>query len=76
MHVQRPPRDAVLTLPFAEPTGYGLGKAGWVSVRVDPKRSPPLQVLTAWILESYYAVAPKKSAEALLAAAMKKSRKR
>src|SRR3954470_20234762 len=25
-----------LMLPFAEPTGYGLGKAGWVSARFEP----------------------------------------
>ena len=27
-----------LGLPFASPTGYGLGKAGWVTAK--PKRSP------------------------------------
>ena len=49
-----------LALPFAAPTGYGLGKSGWVTARFGPKEKPPLQVLRAWIDESYRAVAPKK----------------
>ena len=52
--------DLVLALPFAEPTGYGLGRAGWVSVYFQPADLPPMPVLTAWIDESYRAVAPKK----------------
>jgi len=52
--------DLVLALPFAEPTGYGLGKAGWVSVLLQPADLPPLPMLTAWIDESYRAVALKK----------------
>lgn len=51
--------DLALALPFAEPTGYGLGRAGWVSVRIPPDQVPPLSVFTAWIEESYRAVAPK-----------------
>jgi predicted DNA-binding protein (MmcQ/YjbR family) len=51
-----------LLLPFAEPTGYGLGKAGWVTARFEPDESPPLEVLCAWIDESYQAVAPAKLA--------------
>jgi predicted DNA-binding protein (MmcQ/YjbR family) len=30
-----------LMLPFAEPTGYGLGKSGWVSARFGPKDDVP-----------------------------------
>jgi predicted DNA-binding protein (MmcQ/YjbR family) len=52
--------DLVLALPFAEPTGYGLGRAGWVSVYLQPADLPPMPMLTAWIDESYRAVAPKK----------------
>jgi predicted DNA-binding protein (MmcQ/YjbR family) len=52
--------DLVLALPFAEPTGYGLGKAGWVSVYLQLADLPPLPMLTSWIDESYRAVAPKK----------------
>lgn len=49
-----------LGLPFVEPTGYGLGKSGWVTATFGPKDKPPLPVLKQWIDESYRAVAPKK----------------
>lgn len=56
------PRSAelALALPFAEPTGYGLGKSGWVTARFDGNEVPPLDILRAWIEESYRAIAPKK----------------
>jgi predicted DNA-binding protein (MmcQ/YjbR family) len=47
-------------LPYCEPTGYGLGKAGWVTARFKPRDSVPVEVLKRWIDESYRAVAPKK----------------
>ena len=49
-----------LDLPFASPTGYGLGKSGWVTARFGPREKPPVAVLERWIDESYRAVAPKK----------------
>jgi predicted DNA-binding protein (MmcQ/YjbR family) len=59
-----------LLLPFAEPTGYGLGKAGWVSARFEPDDPPPpIEMLCAWIDESYQAVAPAKLAAEARAAA-------
>ena len=60
---------AALLLPFAEPTGYGLGKSGWVSARFDAADLPPLPMLREWIEESYRAVAPKKLAALLDAGA-------
>jgi predicted DNA-binding protein (MmcQ/YjbR family) len=48
-----------LSEPFATPTGYGLGKAGWVSTQFGPDDQPPLDVLRDWIDESYRAVAPR-----------------
>jgi len=48
-----------LGLPFASPTGYGLGKSGWVTARFAAKDKPPLDMLRRWIDESYRAVAPK-----------------
>jgi len=50
-----------LSLPGATPTGYGLGKAGWVSFDFAPRDAPPLPVMTAWIDESFTAVAPKRT---------------
>lgn len=56
------PQSGVLALglPFASPTGYGLGKAGWVTARFTKSRKAPVDLLRAWIDESYRAVAPKK----------------
>ncbi len=53
-------RDIALDLPFAEPTGYGLGKSGWVSARFAKVSEVPLDLLKGWIDESYRAIAPKK----------------
>jgi len=50
----------VLELPLAEPTGYGMGKHGWVTVLIMRDDQLPLQLLEAWIDESYRAVAPKR----------------
>lgn len=55
----------VLGLPSATPTGYGLGKSGWVSITFAPGEVPPLDALCAWIEESYRAVAPKTLVKAL-----------
>ena len=54
--------QVALLLPFAQPTGYGLGKAGWVTASFDAGESPPTEMLCAWIDESYQAVAPAKLA--------------
>ena len=49
-----------LQLPFAEPTGYGLGKSGWVSLNPPEDEIPDLEQLKAWVEESYRAQAPRK----------------
>jgi predicted DNA-binding protein (MmcQ/YjbR family) len=51
---------AALEFPFAKPTGYGLGKSGWVSATFDGGEEPPVALLKSWIDESYRAQAPKK----------------
>jgi len=51
-------REALL-LPFTAPTGYGLGKSGWVSASFGKREKPPLSILSEWIVESYRAVATK-----------------
>ena len=58
----------MLRLPFVESTGYGLGKAGWVSARFGPKEKPPVDLLLAWIDESFRALAPKGLLKQLAAA--------
>ena len=49
-----------LTLPDAEPTPYGLGKSGWVTISFADHAPPPPAQLEAWLDESYRAQAPKK----------------
>jgi predicted DNA-binding protein (MmcQ/YjbR family) len=56
-----------LMLPNAQPTAYGLGKSGWVTVEYAPGEVPPLSLVKAWIDESYRAQAPKKLVAALAA---------
>ena len=51
--------DQALSLPFTQPTPYGLGKSGWVSATVGPKAKAPQALLEAWIEESWLAIAPK-----------------
>src|SRR5437764_11712837 len=50
---------AALALPFAEPTGYGLGKHGWVTSKFAPGDAVPVDLVVEWLDESYRAVAPK-----------------
>ena len=52
-------RVALLS-PFAEPTGYGLGKSGWVTAKFSATDDIPVDLLQQWIDESFRAVAPKK----------------
>jgi predicted DNA-binding protein (MmcQ/YjbR family) len=49
-----------LMLPFCQPAGYGLGKSGWVDARFPEDQPLPVDMLKAWIDESYRAQAPKK----------------
>jgi predicted DNA-binding protein (MmcQ/YjbR family) len=53
-------RDFALTHEFAAPTGYGLGKAGWVSASFARGTRPPTALLCEWIDESYRAIAPQR----------------
>jgi predicted DNA-binding protein (MmcQ/YjbR family) len=60
---------AALMFEFAEPARYGLGKSGWVTVKFGARQRPPVELLKAWIDESYRAQAPKKLVAALGAGA-------
>jgi predicted DNA-binding protein (MmcQ/YjbR family) len=51
--------EMALTLPWVEPTGYGLGKSGWVTARLKKGADFDLDTLKGWIEQSYRAVAPK-----------------
>jgi predicted DNA-binding protein (MmcQ/YjbR family) len=56
----KPPQSNAMALaqPGVKPSGYGLGKAGWVSVSFNEPF--PFEMLCDWIDESYAAVAPKR----------------
>ena len=56
-------RDLALSLPGSEPTHYGLGAKGWVTIK--PTSKTPLHVLRFLVDESYRSVAPKKVVAAL-----------
>ncbi|MCX5527792.1 MmcQ/YjbR family DNA-binding protein [Streptomyces bobili] len=49
-----------LASPGAEPAGYGLGKAGWVSLPLAGKGAPAAELLCDWVEESYRTIAPKR----------------
>ncbi|WP_344856764.1 MmcQ/YjbR family DNA-binding protein [Planomonospora alba] len=53
-----------LALDGVRPSGYGLGKAGWVTIPLTGAL-PETELLLDWIEESYRAVAPKKLVAAL-----------
>ena len=49
--------DHALSIPGAEPTSYGLGRHGWVTV---PIAETPAELLEDWIEESYRTIATRK----------------
>jgi predicted DNA-binding protein (MmcQ/YjbR family) len=48
-----------MSIDGAEPTGYGLGKSGWVTVPLDAE-DVDVEILSDWIEESYRIIAPKR----------------
>jgi predicted DNA-binding protein (MmcQ/YjbR family) len=54
----------IATEPGAEPTGYGMGRYGWVSVDVGD--DPDWEQITEWVRTSYTLVAPKTLAKQVL----------
>lgn len=52
--------EVALDLPYARPTGYGLGKSGWVTFAPGEDEMPAIDRLKEWIDESYRAQAPKR----------------
>ncbi|MEV7008289.1 MmcQ/YjbR family DNA-binding protein [Streptosporangium sp. NPDC051022] len=56
-----------LAVEGVRPSGYGLGKAGWVTIPLTGEL-PETEVLLDWVEESYRAVAPKRLVAGLDAA--------
>jgi predicted DNA-binding protein (MmcQ/YjbR family) len=49
-----------LQMPFVQPSGYNLGKHGWVTAQFPPGECVPLDLLMEWIEESYQTIAPRR----------------
>jgi predicted DNA-binding protein (MmcQ/YjbR family) len=56
--------EQALMVPGAAPSGYGLGRSGWVTIPFR-RTTPPVAVLTDWVEESYRRVAPRRLVSAL-----------
>jgi predicted DNA-binding protein (MmcQ/YjbR family) len=52
-------RDFALSNEWATPSGYGLGRAGWVTVQITSGSDVPIDLFEEWVDESYRAIAPK-----------------
>ncbi|WP_229868169.1 MmcQ/YjbR family DNA-binding protein [Streptomyces chryseus] len=59
------PHQHAMTAPGAQPTGYGLGRAGWVSVPLGEKGAPSAELVYEWVEESYRTVALKRQVKEL-----------
>ena len=55
--------DQAMQVDGAQPSGYGLGRAGWVNVGLAT--APPVEVVEDWIDESYRQVALKRQVKVL-----------
>lgn len=70
LSVKLPKEEAaavVATDPAAEPTGYGLGRHGWVSIALPARPSKARwQEVEEWVRTSYTLVAPKRLARVVL----------
>jgi predicted DNA-binding protein (MmcQ/YjbR family) len=57
----------VATDPSVRPTGYGLGRHGWIDFTLAPDADPVRwEIVEEWILTSYCLVAPRALAEQVL----------
>jgi predicted DNA-binding protein (MmcQ/YjbR family) len=57
----------IATDPQAAPTGYGLGRHGWVSITLDRRPSTARwQEVEEWIRTSYTLIAPRRLARQVL----------
>jgi predicted DNA-binding protein (MmcQ/YjbR family) len=55
-------RDFATMFDFAAPAGYGLGRSGWITCRLDAGSDADPDLLLRWVGESWRAVAPKRLA--------------
>ena len=60
---------------FCAPTGYGLGKAGWVTASFPLGERVPLPMLLEWMEESFAAVAGERAAKGKVSAVKRAGKK-
>lgn len=53
-------REFALLLEPCSPSGYGLGRSGWITTRLLPDSDFDCELLSDWLIESYRAVAPRR----------------
>jgi predicted DNA-binding protein (MmcQ/YjbR family) len=56
----RESHEEAIGMDFTTPSGYGLGRHGWVSCSFPPGADVPVEVLCDWIDESYRLIAAKR----------------
>ena len=57
----------VATDPQVEPSGYGLGRSGWISVALDdPATDDRWKLIEEWVRTSYTLVAPRRLARLVI----------
>jgi predicted DNA-binding protein (MmcQ/YjbR family) len=52
--------DEAIAMDFTTPSGYGLGRHGWVNCSFPPGADVPVDMLCDWIDESYRLIAAKR----------------
>lgn len=58
--------EFAVMMPGCEPTGYGLGRSGWVTAHISGESDLDPDLLAGWVDESYRAVAPKRLSKLLV----------
>ena len=56
----RESHEDAIAMDFTTPTGYGLGRHGWISAAFPPGGDVPVGMLCDWIDESYRLIAGKR----------------
>jgi predicted DNA-binding protein (MmcQ/YjbR family) len=56
----RESHEEAIAMDFTTPSGYGLGRHGWVNCSFPPGAPVPVELLCDWIDESYRLIAAKR----------------
>jgi predicted DNA-binding protein (MmcQ/YjbR family) len=56
----RESHEEAIGMDFTTPSGYGLGRHGWVNCSFPPRADVPVELLCDWIDESYRLIAAKR----------------